>query len=203
LLRVHKLNEQFDWSIPISASTIKSALHYFRHSSVWAFSVRYSVVLSLALLMLICADLYNLINFFLNIILRDYDYYALQDDDVVLEACGRKMSSLTSCDAQTKTAGGSEIFSGQTITRESQQRILQLDFRIRNYRQNNELKTKIAVFETDNQRNAQPDIVETNSQNRKQRFTNELCKACVNQRSAISGKLFCLNFTPTLLVRFT
>ncbi|KRZ08415.1 hypothetical protein T11_352, partial [Trichinella zimbabwensis] len=183
LLRVHKLNEQFDWSIPISASTIKSALHYFRHSSVWAFSVRYSVVLSLALLMLICADLYNLINFFLNIILRDYDYYALQDDDVVLEACGRKMSSLTSCDAQTKTAGGSEIFSGQTITRESQQRILQLDFRIR--------------------RNAQPDIVETNSQNRKQRFTNELCKACVNQRSAISGKLFCLNFTPTLLVRFT
>ncbi|KRZ71654.1 hypothetical protein T10_11702 [Trichinella papuae] len=67
------------------------------------------------------------------------------------------MSSLTSCNAQTKTAGGSEIFSGQ----------------------NNELKTKIAVFETDNQRNAQPDIVETNSQNRKQRFTNELCKACV------------------------
>ncbi|KRX99402.1 hypothetical protein T4E_12104 [Trichinella pseudospiralis] len=38
------------------------------------------------------------------------------------------------------------------------------------------LKWKANVI-CSSKRNAQPDIVETNSQNRKQRFTNELCKA--------------------------
>ncbi|KRZ67404.1 hypothetical protein T10_2849, partial [Trichinella papuae] len=100
---------------------IRGAL--FCHSFVWLLPVRCSVVVFPALLMLITACVNSLICVnFLNIIFCDYNYYILQEKDELLEARRRKLSPLTSYDAQKRLDHCSER--GEPVTLQFQKSVL-------------------------------------------------------------------------------